>query len=119
MHKRLIDANPFGTGDSTTKHYLGTIPEYSKRSNNNDDKNGQLPFSVPSQTIQYINTNLIIEEFERDFDMNEILGLNDMKTEKPIQETYSATSNHYYFYNSTLTHVIHHYGHCISLLRHI
>ena len=36
-----------------------------------------------------------------------------------IQETYSATTNHFYFHNSKETHVTHHYGHCTSLLRHV
>ena len=42
-----------------------------------------------------------------------------MPTFSPIQETYSATSNHSYFHNSKETHVMHHYGHCTSLLRHV
>merc|ERR1712151_1474314 len=76
MHNRLIDANPFGTGDSSTKHHLGTITE----SNNNDDnnKNGQLPFSQPSQTIQ--NYHNFLSKLNK-MSKGEILRLNDMKTE--------------------------------------
>jgi len=134
MHKRLVEANPFGSGDSSTKHHLGPVSE-----EESDVKNGQLPFSKPSETTQnyqsflskldamsrgqilpftliimdpisnsfigpvpkdaialalqaekdgnnkcyddYIDNQMTIEEFERTFDMNEILGLNDMNTE--------------------------------------
>ena len=132
MHQRLVDANPFGSGDSSTKHHLGQVIE-------EESHDGQLPFSKPSETTQnyllflskldamskgeilpftliimdpisnsfigpipkdaialaiqaekdgnnqcydeYIDSQMTIEEFERTFDMNEILGLNDMNTE--------------------------------------
>lgn len=118
MYQRLLDANPFGSGDSSTKHHLHT--EEGNHYKNYQSfllklhqmANGQiLPFTViitdpmsnsfigpipkhamalASQAQQdgnmncyqsYIDPTMTVEQFERTYEMNDALGLNDIQTE--------------------------------------
>jgi zinc finger protein len=132
IHGRLESANPFGSGDSTTKHHLtndgGSFSEpiHSRyREFLNQLKRmsaGEfLPFTiiisdplsnsfvgpVPKDAVAlslqaekdgqngcydaYIDAGMSVAEYERTFEQNEILGLNDMKT-----ENYSSTGTQNY-----------------------
>jgi zinc finger protein len=125
IHDRLESANPFGSGDSTTKHHLTNDGESFSQPIHSRYREflsqlkrmsaGEfLPFTiiisdplsnsfvgpVPKDAIalslqaekdghngcyeSYIDEAMSVEEYERTFEQNEILGLNDMKTENYV-----------------------------------
>ena len=122
LHDRLVQANPFGSGDASEKHHLGNdgtafaIPTHIKYreflTKLKDASDGHiLPLTlvisdplansfigpIPKDALDlalkaekdgnndcyndYVDERMEIEEYERTHEQNEILGLNDMKTE--------------------------------------
>lgn len=139
MHERLLQANPFGSGDAARKQHIGNDGGgFSSPSPNNSRylaflqklkacANGQtFPFSViisdplsnsfigpiPADAValslqaeregsnkcydNYEDPQMEIQEYERTHEQNEVLGLNDMKTEnysqgfKDLQQYYGT-----------------------------
>lgn len=142
LHDRLKAANPFGVGDSASKHHIGNDGDATEGGKSfsgmspvqrkyaellqslSDMQHGKLlPFTlvisdplsnsfvgpIPRDAIRlalqaekddsracydcYIDSGMVIEEYERSNDQNDILGLSDMKVEGYDEEGNEGTKD--------------------------
>ena len=79
--------------DPLSNSFIGPIPQDSLALSQQAEREGK-----NKCYDDYVDSRMMIEEFERTFEQNEVLGLNDMKTENYQQE--SPTSHHIIYYGT-------------------